>query len=217
MTIVQKQWKVIIEDKTPYDGLGFLDTFAGEFILPIEQKLRRFWCSRYWDKTGKHILLRFETENYDAVKPSIEAIQKKFGANAFTEETYDHVSDLGHGENERFMGSDAREKDPKKRADLVYDFLTASARLYLGCLAKDTDGHWRLEKDTHSGMNRDTTMQAFHHLFCNMTNVPTYVFLFAAPGAVPGGITVLVESEMYAGKLVEEHPDWARQLARVRF
>jgi len=217
MTIVHKQWKIIIEDKAPYDGLGFLDTFAGDFILPIEPKLRRFWCSRYWDETGKHILFRFETENYDEVKLRIEAIQKMFGTGAFTENSYDYVKDLGHGEKERFMGSDAREKDPKKRADLVYDFLAASERLYLGCLVKHADGHWRLEKDTHSGMNRDTPMQAFHHLFCNMTNVPTHVVLFAAPGLAAGGMNVLVESDMYAGKVAKEHPDWARQLANVRF
>lgn len=79
MPIVHKQWKVVIEDKAPYDGLGFLDVFAGEFILPIAPKLRRFWCSRYWDETGKHILFRFETENYDNVKLSIEVVQKMFG------------------------------------------------------------------------------------------------------------------------------------------
>jgi hypothetical protein len=213
--LFHKTWKIVIPDTAPYDGLGFLDTFAGEFILPIEPKLRRFWCSRYQVQADKHILFRFETENYDDVRPSIEAIQKKFGPDAFKEEPYDYVGDLGHGERERFMGSDARDKDPKKRADLVYDFLTASARLYLGCLAKDADGHWRLEKDAHSGMNRDTPMQAFHHLFCNMTNVPTYVVLFAAPGA--GGITVVVEGDMYAGEIAKAHPDWMRQVARVRF
>jgi hypothetical protein len=55
------------------------------------------------------------------------------------------------------------------------------------------------------------------HLLCNLTNVPTYVVLFAAPGAVAGGLSVFVESDMYAGQIAKEHPDWVRQLAKVRF
>ena len=50
-----------------------------------------------------------------------------------------------------------------------------------------------------------------------MTNVPTYVVLFAAPGAVAGGLAVLVEGEMYAVQVAKEHPNWAGQLAKVRF
>lgn len=235
MPMVHRSLEVDMPQAAPYETHAFLDTFAGEFILPIQDKLARFWFSRYVNAAGRrHILFRFSTERYDEVKKDLATAALTFRDTGYKEGGYDYVNDLGRGENDRFLG-DARDRDPEKRAELVYDFLTAGARLYLSCLVKETDGHWRLEQETRSGHNVETSLESVHHLFCNMTNVPTFVRLFVAPGnevaaaglpvlmqfttQLAGGPAdihqILVQSRLYGSWTSHDHPNWQWADAKV--
>lgn len=236
MPMVHKSLEVDMPQAAPYETDAFLHTFAGEFILPIHDKLARLWFSRYVIPGGRrHILFRFSTEKYDEVKKDLATAAATFKDTGYKEGDYDYLNDLGHGENDRFLGN-ARDRDPAKRAEVVYDFLTAGARLYLSCLVKETDGHWRLEQEIRSGHNIETSLESIHHLFCNMTNVPTFVRLFVAPGnevaaarlpaqmqltaQLLGGPAeirqILVQSRLYGTWTTHDHPNWQWAEAKVQ-
>jgi hypothetical protein len=54
----------------------------------------------------------------------------------------------------------------------------------LDCLVgPDANGYFALESETVSGFSKESSMEQFHHLFCNMTRCPTYVAIAQEPGA----------------------------------
>ena len=151
---------------------------------------RRFWFTRYGTVGhGKHILFRFETDDLPAIEPYITALQASFspGRDGYTD--YDYAGDLGRGEQSRLLGDNIRHQDPARRGDIAFDFLHASARLLLDCLTgPDADGYFQLEPETSSGFSVETSLEQFHHLFCNMTCVPTYMVIAAHPNHPDGEV-----------------------------
>lgn len=56
----------------------------------------------------------------------------------------------------------------------------------LDCLVgPDVNGYFGLESETVSGCSKGSSMEQFHHLFCNMTRCPTYVTIAQEPGIAP--------------------------------
>lgn len=94
---------------------------------------------------------------------------------------YDIVGDLG---NDRFVHEGATEEERTLRAKLVANFIDATVRLMLNSLIEE-NGQWKLESNTHE-LNPDKSFfQSIHHLFCNLTNVPTFIHLQIRPSKYP--------------------------------
>ena len=115
--------------------------------------------------------------------------------------SYDFVGDTG---NDRFLGNENRLPGrAQQRALLVTQFYMAISRLMIDALVgPDQDGRYRIETNDDELQNpAGSTFQSLLHLFCNITSVPTDVYVFRkeglnilgfgtfvnAPPAPPGG------------------------------
>lgn len=91
---------------------------------------------------------------------------------------YEFVRDTG---NDRFLGPENRGPGrAEQRAQIVTDFYWAVSRLVLDALVgPDGVGRFRIETNDDLAQNpRGSTFQSLLHLFCNITNVPTDVYVY---------------------------------------
>jgi hypothetical protein len=91
---------------------------------------------------------------------------------------YDFVSDTG---NNRFLGTENRQpRRAEQRAALAVNYYHAISKLVIDALVgpSQTD-RFRMETNDDLLQNpRGSTFQSLLHLFCNMTSVPTDVYVF---------------------------------------
>lgn len=95
---------------------------------------------------------------------------------------YDCVGDTG---SHRFLGVENRQPNrAAQRARLVTQFYLATCRLLIDALVgPDEGGRYRLETNDDAYANpRGSSFQSIHHLFCNITSVPTDVYVFQKTG-----------------------------------
>lgn len=180
--------KIVLPDVRPFDRQGnWFQSFVGSIVEPFVEcePIGRFWFTRYGAVgRGKHILLRFEADDVSAAMTSLEKLCKEHALSIADQSDYDVAADIGRGERSRFLGSDAKHTSAARRGDLVFTFLHASACLMIDCLVgPDSGGYFSLEQETQSGFSKETSLEQFHHLFCNMTCVPTFVAIGIPPGA----------------------------------
>jgi hypothetical protein len=114
---------------------------------------------------------------------------------------YDHVNDAGR---DRFLGVENRQAGrAEQRALLTTDFYCVTSKLVIDALVgPDASGRFRMESnDDQSNNPRRSTFQSLLHLFCNITNAPTDVYVYSKasmslvgfgtfmypPGATPPG------------------------------
>lgn len=185
-----KSLSLTIPDNPPYDRAeSWFESFAGNDLLPIIEScpFNRFWFTRYGAVgSGKHILFRFEIDDLSSVEAHVNALMKKFPLGPLEYTEYDYGGDIGRGERSRFLGNNTRHQDQNLRGSIAFDFLHATARLFLDCLTgPDQQGYYQLEPETTSKFSVVTSMEQFHHLFCNLTGVPTFVAITAHP-KLPG-------------------------------
>ena len=91
---------------------------------------------------------------------------------------YNYVADIG---SPRFLGVENRQAGrPERRAELGAAFYCAISKLVIDAtVGPDEHGRFRMETNDDVNQNpRRSTFQSFLHLFCNITNVPTDVYLF---------------------------------------
>jgi hypothetical protein len=179
-----KSLTLFIPDVAPFDQQEtWFETFIGTHILPLTERgaFRRFWFSRY-QAVGhdKHLCFRFETDNLNAIAADIERLRAEFQRNEYID--FDVVADLGTGDKSRFRGRNSRRPTERDRGELAFNFLHATAQLFLHSLSgPDENGRWSLERETESGYSQEASMEQFHHLFCNLTGVPTFVAVSSHP------------------------------------
>jgi hypothetical protein len=171
-----------------------LEAFVGEYVLPISDHLHWFWFSRYGRVGFWEVRFRFSTANLDPIENKIQYLTTKFSYGADGCGHYDFINDLGAT---RFLGQDAVNQQRERRATRVYEFLSASARLFVESIVKDPNGYWRHETETNSKLNRETSLESIHHLFCNMTGVPTWAALLATANS-----QLLLLSDMQARQIL---------------
>jgi hypothetical protein len=176
-----------VPDVTPFDrDECWFETFVGHHLLPIirNHPIQRFWFSRYGARGSFNVKFRFEIADYAPIQPSIDALINQFGLadDGFTD--YDFAEDIGHGEGSRFLGSTSH-GDKHRRGEKAFTFLHATAELFLDCLAGPENGYFFRERETQSGFNLETSLEQYHHLFCNLTDTPTFVVVGQHPQA-PG-------------------------------
>jgi hypothetical protein len=178
MPLIHKSLHLKLPSTAQYNSLFALETFAGEYIMPIAQHLWWFWFSRYGAVGSWEVKFRFAVQEFSTVENHYNYLVATFAHGSDGCGDYDYVNDLG---GQRFLGQDASNSDRTYRAGLVYEFLTASARLLLASLVHDHDGAWRHERETQSKLNRETSLESAHHMFCNMTGTPTWAAVLLYP------------------------------------
>ena len=177
-----------LPSNAPFDGPNYLTSFVGIHVRPLASKLRLFWFTKYGRPGAGEVKFRFSTDDYEGIRKDIEAIEGMFQHGDDGCGDYNYVGDLG---GERFLAPGRRATDQAARALLIYEFLTASARLFVDCIEPDGAG-WKAEEEITSNYNRETPMETFHHLFCNMTTVPTWAAVIQLPGQQPNSLGPLM-------------------------
>ncbi len=95
---------------------------------------------------------------------------------------YDDVADTG---GRRFLGVENNLSGrAQQRAQLVTQFYMLTSRLVIDALVgPDKEGRYRLETNEDTLQNpAGSTFQSLLHLFCNITDVPTDVYIFRKEG-----------------------------------
>ncbi len=159
----------------PYSDDNDLASFVGIHVRPLVPFLDLFWFTRYGVTGSREVKFRFTTTQYSKIRARVEALEAwQRGQDGCV--NYNFVGDLG---GNRFTPRN-RPAHAAERAFGVYQFLTAGARLFVDCLVPNGAG-WMLEEEKASGYNRETPLETVHHLFCNMTTVPTWAALLQYP------------------------------------
>jgi hypothetical protein len=159
----------------PYADDNDLASFVGIHVRPLVPYLDLFWFTRYGATGSREVKFRFTTTQYSKIRARVEVLEAwQHGQDGCA--NYNYVGDLG---GNRFVPGN-RAAHAAERALGVYQFLSAGARLYVDSLVPNGVG-WGLEAETASGYNRETPLETFHHLFCNMTTVPTWAALLHHP------------------------------------
>lgn len=186
---------------------NWYDSFLGNIVLPLSEtgKLDRFWFSQYGAfGKGHHAKFRFSTEHSDEVHAILNPLIVKFSIQLLQEhgETYPHqfdiIGDLVSPQEKRHFGDNARNTSRLERGECLYTFLHAASALTLHCLShSDSESRWYREvnPDRVNTQFGDTT-EAIHHLFCNLSSVPTAVCVVPMAGQI--GPPYQLASPLYA-------------------
>ena len=89
---------------------------------------------------------------------------------------YDYLADLGGDRHVGNLNRNAARR--QQRADLVALHYMSTSRLILDCLiGPDPQQRYLLETNDDPQNPQQSSFESLHHLFCNMTNVPTSILL----------------------------------------
>ncbi|TXT21539.1 MAG: hypothetical protein FD138_4050 [Planctomycetota bacterium] len=131
---------------------------------------------------GYHRSMRFRFSISDDRQPDFERRGQQLindnGYRISDFRPYDYVGDTG---NNRFLGTENRQPGrAEQRAILATNFYAAISRLVIDALVgPDDQGRYRIESNDDQLQNpRGSTFQSLLHLFCNITNVPTDIYVF---------------------------------------
>lgn len=205
-----------VPDGKPFDQHDcWFESFVGYYLQPLirSHPIQRFYFTRYGERGSLNIKFRFEIADYAQVQPAIEALISQFGLAAEGLTDYDHAEDLGHGEGSRFLGSTSH-GDKQRRGDRVFAFLHATSELFLDCLSGPENGYFFRERETQSGFNYETPLEQYHHLFCNLTDTPTFVVVAQHPEAP--GLHVMTPGQL--ARLKDKDTRWTlSHTAKVQY
>ena len=197
-----KQTRIFLPFDVPYDNDNWAETLIGRIIRPLVQEfpvLEWFWFSRYAEdaqgsgggcnlaaipptfaKNGIYRSVRFR---YSIPDQTVVVFEQRCleligaaGCRISDFPNYDHLDDLA---SQRFVGGDYTPERREQRAIRMAEFLCATSRFIIDALeGPDADGRFAYEinNDVTQNPNRNT-FESVHHLFCNMTNVPTDVLV----------------------------------------
>jgi hypothetical protein len=224
-----RQTRIFAPFALPYNNDNndtWAETLIGRVVQPATaefDQLEWFWFSRYvqdahgssgdcnladipagFVNNGTYRSVRFR---YSVPNQSLEPFEQRIeelvnAADCFISDcrNYGPLDDLA---SKRFVGDEYTMQRRTQRVALMTAFLCATSRLFLDTLTgPDQDGRFAQEAndDILQNPNRNT-FESIHHLFCNMTNVPTDV-LVAEP---------VIGTRMYSAEGVSVRP------VRVRF
>lgn len=162
-------------------------TFLGGFVLPILDTglIQSYWFSRYQEGATKSVRFRFKVADadYPAVQQRADELEHDLGMTRRMEELNYDGGDL---RALRFQPPNPRRLQADQRFDLVWNFLHATAEIYLDCLAQeDPVTHiWSMEVNPDIGHNAlNDTVETFHHMFCNITGQRPLVYESGIPNS----------------------------------
>jgi hypothetical protein len=183
------------------------ETLIGRVFRPVsvefEAALEWFWFSRYgspaeesadcdiklipedYKHGGFHRSMRFRFSVADEVQSDFERRVAKLvsegGYRISDFRDYNFVADTG---SNRFLGLENRQPGrEQQRAKLTTTFYWITSRLVIDSLVgPDERGRFRMERNDDTLQNpRNSTFQSVLHLFCNITSVPTDVYVWQKP------------------------------------
>ena len=205
------------------DAACWVETVLGRVVKPVVEKYRTewFWFSRYeeYERESRgdcdlsqipetfraediYRSVRFRVCIAAGTRPAMEeettGLLEAAGFRASGFLDYPYVEDLAQP---RFLGEPRTAERMKQRADLHARFLDATSRVFLDALqGPDKNDCYRVEENSHFG----SSFQAMRHLFCNMTNAPTPVWVDENEVAQPnpsGEVVILVKPGRVLKKL----------------
>jgi len=204
--VIVRQTRIFVPPATPYDEDHWAETLLGRVIADRARDplLEWWWFSRYvlpkdgdtgdcdfallprsafW-RRGMHRSLRFRYAIQARDRARFEEATRRAidDAGAFVTDfrDYDLVGDLG---SRRFLGADAGETSPERRAAVVVAFLQATSQLVIDCLVgPDELGRFRFESE---GVEGGSPFRVPLHLFWNMTLVPVQVTVAGEDLSIP--------------------------------
>jgi hypothetical protein len=142
----------------------------GNFVKPVIEQFPglKYWFSFY----GDYVQFAAYTDRFDDLDAALKAQAEKKG---FKQGRPPESTDTLEGDcaREKFVTDPA--KDKTKRALLVLDYLHAISALYVDTLV-EKEGFWEVERNTDQNNPDGVTFQAFHHMLCNIAQVPTPVW-----------------------------------------
>jgi hypothetical protein len=148
-------------------------SFLGELVLPVVRLglHRHFWFTNY----GNHARFRVYTDQYDRLRPTLEARRDALGlVDRGEEKDLTLVGDLGH---DRFLARSRTDKQPEDRALLVLRYLHAIAELVCDNLQQTDEGYWTIEQSMNQENPNGSNFESLHHLLCNSAKVPLFVHM----------------------------------------
>ena len=152
----------------PYDRQDWQWQMIGHLLQPFVAKFHpaRFWFSCYVAPAiPKHLYIRYETDKI--------AEDKELPLPPKEHYEFDIVGNLS---GQRFLGDNKQHNDKSKRGNLIFDFLHQGSLLTLAQLSHLENGYWCIEKNQDVGNNHyGSSLESPHHLFCNLSGVPTAV------------------------------------------
>jgi len=147
------------------------NSFLGEFVKPIAERFPDllFWSSFYDD----HAAFRVHSDSEDAQR----FIEDKIASAPLIFDPQEEIGvtlllDLGHP---RFVNHSLGGEAIQRRADLTLSFLCSTTRLYLDGLILDGKGYWSYQITKDDQNPEGHNFQSVHHLFCNISRVPTMI------------------------------------------
>ncbi|SDI13992.1 hypothetical protein [Propionivibrio dicarboxylicus] len=162
---------------SPIDESGDcdIDVIAEDFKRPKQE-----------GRAAIHRSLRFRYALADADRAAFEQrahrLIARHGYAVSDFRDYDVVLDTA---GDRFLGVENRQASRReRRAQRVTQFYMATSRLVLDALVgPDENGRFRCERNDDLAQNpTGSSFQSLHHVFCNITKVPTEVYVFSKEG-----------------------------------
>ena len=126
-----------------------------------------------------YIRMSVDKNKKDELKKSIEDCAEKHGYKAVNFEPYNLVGDLG---SDRFSPPRFNDKRLDKnlkvvRANEIVQYMFSVCKMFFWSLKKDSNGCYVPEKNNEPcNSTSKSTLESYHHMFCNITDVPLYVF-----------------------------------------
>jgi hypothetical protein len=199
--ILPLQTRIFVPPMAPYQQECWVECVVGHIIAPLVKKyqLHHFWFSRYgegaegskgdtdltkippgFELNGLYRSVRFRLwlpeSQRAAFEQELRATVTGVGCWIFDLRDYPDLDDLA---SKRFCGGNFAQTRREERRDEMREFLSATARLFVHMLeSPNSQQEFRLEDNTERNNNTEgVTFQSVHHLFCNMTEVPLFVFV----------------------------------------
>ena len=165
----------------PFDNDLWFENFVGHFVLKLldTRHIHRYWFSRYQTNGSKFAQFRFYIDDYSLIQQTVTNLMASLGLTGGIDNP---VYDAGEiREDRRFLGTNQRQTDRNKRKDIIWDFLHATAVLYVDTLSHvDAAGYLRREENQDQyNCSTEDTFEAIHHMFSNISGFDPRVF---APG-----------------------------------
>ena len=197
------QTRIFIPNKKPFDNVNWYESVLGNIINPIkrEYKLLNFWFSKYDcsididsdDCNMNKILEKIQPDEYnnlksirfrydssstifpDHLKSDLQERIKQFNCVISDFRDYDYIKNLS---NEQHLSDEniLDVEDINIRAELISNLYCAISKLTLhNLVGPNIDGYYDFEYNHDTPFNSSFAIP--FHLFCNITQIPTEVYL----------------------------------------